>query len=153
MNNTSERKIPLDQLKIPESLIKVFKKSNPEIDDIKISDVEYFVVYNPMDFSPVYKFRVTFDLQIEWEDSRLRKPTEKYSSDLDTGFKMIYTKNVPDVVFAIGRVTYLERDYIKEFMNIFKKNKLILFIYSKTFSISSLLFFYFYINFVILKIS
>jgi hypothetical protein len=119
MNNTSERKIPLDQLKIPESLIKVFKKSNPEIDDIKISDVEYFAVYNPMDFSPVYKFRVTFDLQIEWEDSRLRKPTEKYSSDLDTGFKMIYTKNVPDVVFAIGRVTYLERDYIKEFMNIF----------------------------------
>jgi hypothetical protein len=119
MNNTSERKIPLDQLKIPESLIKVFKKSNPEIDDIKISDVEYFAVYNPMDFSPVYKFRVTFDLQIEWEDSSLRKPTEKYSSDLDTGFKMIYTKNVPDVVFSIGRVTYLERDYIKEFMNIF----------------------------------
>ena len=72
-----------------------------------------------MDFSPVYKFRVSFDLQIEWEDSRLRKPTEKYSSDLDTGFKMIYTKNVPDVVFSIGRVTYLERDYIKEFMNIF----------------------------------
>ena len=119
MNKTSERKIPLDQLKLPESLIKVFKKSNPEIDDIKISDVEYFAVYNPMDFSPVYKFRVTFDLQIEWEDSRLRKPTEKYSSDLDTGFKMIYTKNVPDVVFSIGRVTYLERDYIKEFMNIF----------------------------------
>lgn len=119
MNTPTERKIPVDQLKIPESLIKVFKKSNPEIAEIKISDVEYFVVYNPMDFSPVYKFRVSFDLQIEWEDSKLRKPTEKYSSDLETSFKMIYTKNVPDVVFAIGRVTYLERDYIKEFMNIF----------------------------------
>lgn len=119
MNTPTERKIPVDQLKIPESLIKVFKKSNPEIAEIKISDVEYFVVYNPMDFSPVYKFRVSFDLQIEWEDSRLRKSIEKYSSDLETAFKMIYTKNVPNVVFAIGKVTYLERDYIQEFMKIF----------------------------------
>ena len=87
-----------------ESLYKVFNYKNPFI----TLHEKYLHISNSNEENE-QEFLIDSDLNVK----------EKYSSDLDTGFKMIYTKNVPDVVFSIGRVTYLERDYIKEFMNIF----------------------------------
>jgi len=109
--------IPVDKLKIPETLFKVFVKDNPNIVNIKLADADSIVVYNPMDFSPIYKFRVVVDIEFKWNFDKLSTP-ESCAERLNTVFKMMYT-DAPDISFSVRKMSTQTRDYLQEFIDIF----------------------------------
>lgn len=109
--------IPIDKLKIPETLLKVFIKDNPDIAKITLVEAESVTVYNPMDFSPVYKFRVIVDLEFKWNFNKLSTP-EACAERLNVLFKMMYTDS-PDITFSVRKMSTQTRDYLQEFIDIF----------------------------------
>jgi hypothetical protein len=109
--------IPVGKLKIPETLFKVFVKDNPDIAKITLVDAESITVYNPMDFSPIYKFRVIIDLEFKWDFNNLLSP-ESCAERLNTVFKMMYT-DAPDISFSVRKMSTQTRDYLQEFIDIF----------------------------------
>jgi hypothetical protein len=82
-------------LKIPKEFEVVILKMFSEIESIKLMDVESIIMYNPMTFDPIEKFRVHLELNFK-EGVTPRYVREEYSKEISNLFT--YTFNEYDFV-------------------------------------------------------
>jgi hypothetical protein len=82
-------------LKIPKEFEVVVLKMNPEIESIEMVDTESIIMYNPMTFDPIEKFRVHIKLNYK-EGMTPRFAREDYSKEISNLFT--YTFNEYDYV-------------------------------------------------------
>jgi len=77
------------KFKIPDRFIKALNALHPEIEKLEICDVDRVGVYDPITFTPIYKFEVTVDVHIK--DDGLVKGNRFYYTDiLNEVFKITY---------------------------------------------------------------
>jgi len=75
---------------IPPTFKDVVMKMCPEIVDIVSKGYREHIVYNPMNFEPVYTYLVGIDLYFD-NHNGMKKSKYEYSKEIDDYFKMTYS--------------------------------------------------------------
>jgi len=75
---------------IPPTFKDVVVKMCPEIVDIVSKGYREHIVYNPMNFEPVYTYLVGIDLYFD-NHNGMKKSKYEYSKEIDDYFKMTYS--------------------------------------------------------------
>lgn len=83
------------KFKIPDRFIKALNALHPEIEKLVICDVNRVGMYDPLTFTPLYKFELTVDVHIKDED-------------LVNGSDLYYT-NILNEVF---KITYVDMEFV-----------------------------------------
>ena len=79
-------------MKLPDDLILSLKKSNPEIEELKMVDYDEVTRYDPMSFDKQLSYIV--HLEISFNDKHpLKGSVEHYTELINTVFKMIHQYN------------------------------------------------------------
>jgi hypothetical protein len=107
-------------MKIPSELLTILKKTNPEIENIKMIDYNEVVHYDPMNFDKSYKFMVNVELEFN-NTMPLKGDTDVYKEIINTTFKMVF-HNHDNITFNIEKLKLPPaRNYHsqEEFFNLF----------------------------------
>jgi hypothetical protein len=75
---------------IPPTFKDVVMKMCPEIVDVVSKGYREHMVYNPMNFEPVYTYLVGIDLYFD-NHNGMKKSKNEYSKEIDDYFKMTYS--------------------------------------------------------------
>ena len=94
-NRNSVMSITSADLKIPKEFEVVVLKMNPEIESISLLDVECLLMYNPMTFDPIEKFKVHIELSFK-EGVTPKYVREEYAKEITNLF--MYSFNEYDFV-------------------------------------------------------
>lgn len=78
------------EIVIPPTFKDVVVKMCPEIVDVVSKGYREHMVYNPMNFEPVYTYLVGIDLYFD-NHNGMKKSKNEYSKEIDDYFKMTYS--------------------------------------------------------------
>ena len=109
------------EMVFPEVLFKIINKSVPDIMSIDIESYENNLRFNSFDFNPVPNYVIYLNVKFDYQATDIisaRKLTDK----INMSFSMMYT-NIKFVKFIVKSISINERDYEKEFYDIFLKKK------------------------------
>jgi len=109
------------EMVFPEVLFKIINKSVPGIISIDIDSYENILRFNSFDFNPEPNYVIYLNVKFDYQATDIisaRKLTDK----INMSFSMMYT-NIKFVKFIVKSVSINQRDYEKEFYDIFLKKK------------------------------
>jgi hypothetical protein len=109
------------EMVFPEVLFKIINKSIPGIISIDIESYENNLRFNSFDFNPEPNYVIYLNVKFDYQATDIisaRKLTDK----INMSFSMMYT-NIKFVKFIVKSVSINQRDYEKEFYDIFLKKK------------------------------
>jgi hypothetical protein len=113
------------EIDIPEKLKDVVKKMCPEIVDIVSAGYREQMVYNPMDFSPIYKFLVGIDVYFD-DHNGMKKSKDGYGKEFNDYFKMTYGSEMEFITFHVQSFIFPpEKTNKDKFFELFGKVKTI----------------------------
>jgi hypothetical protein len=104
---------------IPKSVEQVLKKIIKGLEEVNIHSYEKVKFYSPEDFSVNYKYSVNLELIFSWNVQEMRS-REKLEEIVNTRFNSIYP-SVDNLKFNVINVTIKNRDFDKEFFDLFTK--------------------------------
>lgn len=104
---------------IPRSVEQVLKKIIKGLEEVNIHSYEKVKFYSPEDFSVNYKYSVNLELIFSWNVQEMRS-REKLEEIVNTRFNSIYL-SVDNLKFNVINVTIKNRDFDKEFFDLFTK--------------------------------
>ena len=109
------------EMVFPEVLFKIINKSIPGIISIDIESYENNLRFNSFDFNPEPNYVIYLNVKFDYQATDVisaRKLTDK----INMSFSMVHT-NIKFVKFIVKSISINERDYEKEFYDIFLKKK------------------------------
>lgn len=104
---------------IPKSVEQVLKKIIKGLEEVNIHSYEKVKFYSPEDFSVNYKYSVNLELIFSWNVQEMHS-REKLEEIVNTRFNSIYP-SVDNLKFNVINVTIKNRDFDKEFFDLFTK--------------------------------
>ena len=109
------------EMVFPEVLFKIINKSIPGIISIDIESYENNLRFNSFDFNPEPNYVIYLNVKFDYQATDVisaRKLTDK----INMSFSMMHT-NIKFVKFIVKSISINQRDYEKEFYDIFLKKK------------------------------
>ena len=107
---------------IPSTFKDVVVKMCSEISDIVTRGYREHMVYNPMNFEPVYKYLVGVDLYFD-NHNGMKKSKHEYSKEIDDYFKMTYGSEMDFVSFHVQSFIFPPEKTTKDkFFELFGKD-------------------------------
>ena len=108
---------------IPERFKDVVIKMCPEIKDIVSVGYREQQMYNPTDFSPVYKYLVGIDIYFD-DYNGMKKSKDEYGTEIGDYFRMTYGSEMEFVSFHVQSFIFPpERTNKDKFFEMFGSNK------------------------------
>jgi hypothetical protein len=109
------------EMVFPEVLFKIINKSIPYIMSIDIDSYENILRFNSFDFNPEPNYVIYLNVKFDYQATDVisaRKLTDK----INMSFSMMHA-NIKFVKFIVKSISINQRDYEKEFYDIFLKKK------------------------------
>jgi hypothetical protein len=112
-----------EEIVIPERFKDVVIKMCPEIKDIVSVGYREQSMYNPTDFSPVYKYLVGIDIYFD-DYNGMKKSKAEYGTEIGDYFRMTYGSEMEFVSFHVQSFIFPpERTNKDKFFDMFGSNK------------------------------
>jgi hypothetical protein len=109
------------EMVFPEVLFKIINKSIPGILSIDIDSCQKDVRFNSEVFQPVPHYTVNLNVKFDYNATHIIS-AKKLEDKINISFPMMYP-NIKFVKFSVKSISINERDYEKEFYDIFLKKK------------------------------
>jgi len=121
INHTSNEHIANvnDELVVPESFVKLLKKTIEGLENIKISSCNKMCVHNSTTFAPEYRYMVNLVLEYGYDCKNVGSSSTLIDI-INTTFRFRYPE-INNIKFSVIRVSILKRDWDKEFFDFFSK--------------------------------
>jgi hypothetical protein len=110
------------EIDIPTKFKEVILKMCPEIKDVVSVGYREQSMYNPMDFSPVYKYLVGVDVYFD-EYNGMKKSKNEYGKEFNDYLKMTYGSEMEFITFHVQSFIFPpERTNKDKFFELFGKD-------------------------------
>ena len=110
------------EIDVPEKLKDVVMKMCPEIVDVVSNGYREHMVYNPMNFEPVYTYLVGIDLYFD-NHNGMKKSKNEYGKEIGDYFRMTYGSEMEFVSFHVQSFVFPPEKTNKEkFLELFGKD-------------------------------
>jgi hypothetical protein len=111
-----------EEIIIPERFKEVVIKMCPEIKDIVSVGYREQSMYNPTDFSPVYKYLVGIDIYFD-DYNGMKKSKDEYGKEIGDYFRMTYGSEMEFVSFHVQSFIFPpEKSNREKFLELFGKD-------------------------------
>ena len=108
-----------DELVVPESFVKLLKKTIEGLENIKISSCNKMCVHNSTTFAPEYRYMVNLVLEYGYDCKNVGSSSTLIDI-INTTFRFRYP-DIDNIKFSVIRVSIVRRDWDKEFFDFFSK--------------------------------
>lgn len=109
------------KIEVPDTLKVVILKMYPEIIDVVSTGYREQIMYDPMNFSPIYKYLVGVDIHFD-NHNGMKKSKHEYSTEINDYFKMTYGSEMGFVSFHVQSFIFPpEKTNKDKFFELFEK--------------------------------
>jgi hypothetical protein len=109
------------KIEVPDTLKVVILKMCPEIIDVVSTGYREQIMYDPMNFSPIYKYLVGVDIHFD-NHNGMKKSKHEYSTEIDDYFKMTYGSEMGFISFHVQSFIFPpEKNNKDKFFELFEK--------------------------------